>query len=408
MAAVYFARWILLPDGSILENGAVVVDSGTIVSIGPRSRAKRTAADRTIKLGDVLLLPGLVNMHTHLEEGVLRGIGSPAEETFAARLAKKNSRIRLAPEDAIRTSVRLGAREALANGITMIVDSSRRGISPAILADEPIKARVIHEFHPDDMMGEERVLEVLRERVANTPANVPAGVGPYALFSISPELHWSVIDHARREGRLWATHIAESAEEIEAYSEQSGDLYFQITHRRPWGFGRVSQGPVHYALTHNLLPNRALLFHCNYVNGHELSLLAAKHVAVGVSMRYAGALGHKEFPLDVALKRGITICAVTESIADAGSASLFDELHVIKNRYPHIPVQEMLKWVTLNPARALGIDHHIGSLQEGKVADIIGVRFAHEPSAEILEELVQEDPTISFVMVDGEEVIVDG
>lgn len=408
MSTVYFAKWILLPEGDILHNGAVVVSDGTIVSIGPRSRAKRTAADRTVMLGDMLLLPGLVNLHTHLEEGVLRGIGSSAEETFATRFAKKNSRMRLAQESAIRTAVRLAAREALANGITTIVDSSRKGISPEVLADEPIKAWVVHEFHPDDSVGEERVLEVLRERLDHTPQNVPAGIGPYALFSVAPDLHESVIGYARQQSRLWATHIAESAEEIEAFSEQSGDLYFQITHKRPWGFGRASLGPMHYALTHKLVPSRAIFFHCNYVNGHELSLLAAKHVAVAVSMQYTAAQGHKEFPLDVALKRGVTICAVTESIADSGSANLFDELHFIKNRHPHISAHEMLKWVTLNPARALGIDHQVGSLEEGKAADIIGVRFSHEPGEEILEELIAEDPTVGFVMIDGEELIVDG
>jgi cytosine/adenosine deaminase-related metal-dependent hydrolase len=166
-------------------------------------------------------------------------------------------------------------------------------------------------------------------------------------------------------------------------------------------------GPLHHAITGNLVPNHAVLFHCNYAGGHELALLSAKNVSVVVCPQYTQALGHKRLPLDVALSRKVTLCVGTESEAEAQSANLFDELHFLKRQYPHLPAQELLHWVTRNPARALRMQGGIGVLAGGAFADMIAVSFAHDPGEDILEELLEEQPIVRFVMVNGEEVIVD-
>ena len=110
--------------------------------------------------------------------------------------------------------------------------------------------------------------------------------------------------------------------------------------------------------------------------------------------------------METGLNRGINICLGTESPVSLAGMNLFDELYYMKTCYPHIPARTMLNWVTKNPARALRSSHLIGSLEQGKKADIIGVRFSHTPNEDILEELLQEEPEVDFVLVDGEEVIV--
>ena len=85
--------------------------------------------------------------------------------------------------------------------------------------------------------------------------------------------------------------------------------------------------------------------------------------------------------------------------------SLFDELFWLKKAYPHISASEMLKWVTINPAKALRMEQQIGSLREGKLADIIAVRFAYDSTGDPLEELLMADPEIIAVIIDGEEIV---
>lgn len=408
-STVYFAKWILLPDGNLLHNGGLVVTGSTITSIGQRSSLKRSAQDRMVNLGECLLLPGLINMHTHLEEGVMRGIDIEQPHSFSTWLMKRDSSLKNAKEEQIRSAIKLCIRESLANGITTIVDSSRTAMSESVLVDEPIRSWVFYESHPTDEQSESDALSVIRDRIDQSSGVIGIGVSPYAFFSLAPSTHESLVSFAHRSRYLWACHISESAEELQAFSEQSGDLYFFITKKKPWPFTESGHGPLRYAISRNCIPDNSILFHCNYISSEELTLLAAKHVSIVCCSQYTAMFGHKPLPVEVALKRGIHLCLGTESPLSLNSISLFDELFHLRSLYPHIPAKEMLRWVTSNPAKALKCYDQIGSLAVGKKADIIGVRFSfsHGHNQDILEEMLMEEPQIVFVMVNGEEVIVE-
>ncbi|MBD3321516.1 MAG: amidohydrolase family protein, partial [Chitinivibrionales bacterium] len=140
MSTIYYARWLLSAEQEIIVNGALSVSGNKINAVGPRSKVPRLQGDRTVNLGDQLVLPGLINAHSHLEESVVRGIPCEENETFASWLAKKNSRIKNAAVETIMPAIRLGIRESLTNGATTIVDSSRTGNSLVVLKDEPVRA----------------------------------------------------------------------------------------------------------------------------------------------------------------------------------------------------------------------------------------------------------------------------
>jgi cytosine/adenosine deaminase-related metal-dependent hydrolase len=407
MSSVYFARYLLMPDGTILQNGGIAVEGGTISSVGSRGSLKRTSKDRIVNLGSLLLMPGCINMHTHLEESALRGYEKCDSETFAAWMAKKNSRLKSIQTDEITSAIRLTIREALANGITTIVDSSRTDISAAVLRDEPIRSWIIFEEHPEAMVAEECIQTGLQERIARSGRYEAVGVGPHALFSMAPATHKAVSAFAQHNHYLWATHLSESAEELQAFTTQSGDLHFQITRKKNWPFGKTERGPMYYAVTNSLIPNNAICFHCNYVDGQELSLLSAKNVTIVHCPQYTREIGHKPFPLDIAFRRGINICLGTESPSLDRPINLFDELFLLKQAYPHIPAAEMIRWITLNPARSLGQLKKLGSIETGKMADIIGLKIPPASSGDILEEMLQENVEIAFVMVNGEELIIE-
>jgi cytosine/adenosine deaminase-related metal-dependent hydrolase len=407
MATAYFSRWLLLDTGDVCENGAVVVDGDRITSVGHRSVIRRSSEDRLVNLGNALLLPGLINMHVHLEECLVRGSFKSGDETFAAFSVKKNARIKQTPPDQICAGIRLEVRELLTQGITAVLDSSCLGHSAAVLADEPIRSWVVHEAQADDLQHDEGAAESLAALARAPHGRAGAGIGPHALYSLSPHSQRRIVECASSNVWLWATHLAESAEELQAFSERAGDLYFTITRRKPWPFGETIMGSAHYALTNNLIPRGGICFHCNYASTHELSLLAAKRAPVVHCFQYSEELGHKRFPLEVALNRDICLCLGTEGILPAGEISMLDELFAVKQAYPHIPAVEMLRWVTANPATALRMGDHLGSLTQGKLADMIAVRFPHDPKEDILEELLMSDVEMALVMVDGQELIAD-
>jgi aminodeoxyfutalosine deaminase len=407
MATTYFAKWLLLPSGEILENGACSVMGNRIVFVGPRGKYVREVKDRLVNLGDMLLLPGLINMHLHLEEGVVRSNPKGEDETFASWLVKKNSRIRQASGETLSASIRLGCRELLSNGVTTIVDSSRTGISAQVLDAEPIRSCIIHEAHPDDPAQEEAAIDVLKKRIAESGSFFRTGIGPYSIFSLSPDCYRDLLDMATQVNYLWAMHLAESAEELQAFSEQAGDFFFHISRKKGWQYGKQTEGSMHYALAKNLIPDKAICFHCNYVSGAELDLLSQKNTFIVLCLQYSSALGHKPFPIDAARRRKIPLCIGIESIVYSESMDLFDELNFAKQRYPHIPAKEMLEWVTINPAKALKAEHELGSLEKGKLADIIGVSVRHDKSDDLLEQLIIGESQVKLVIVDGEEVIAD-
>ena len=157
MRTIYYSRWILADNGSIIEYGAIVVNDNRIEAVGTRSAIRRDNCDRVVNLGDVLVLPGLINMHLHLEESLFRGVSPDAEESFATFSAKRANRLRGVAPLQLQSRIRLTARELLASGTTTILDSSRTGISLAVLEDEPIRSWVVHELHADDVRDEESI-----------------------------------------------------------------------------------------------------------------------------------------------------------------------------------------------------------------------------------------------------------
>ena len=407
MLFVYFAKWILLPTFEVLHNGAISIENGKIREIGSRSHVQRGNNDHVVNLGDIFLLPGLINIHTHLEENALRDMTRQESETFAAWLAKRNSKLKQLPHLSIEKSIALGARELLSHGITTVADFSKLGLASRILSGEAIRHFAFHEAHPQSIEEEDAIIDALSKRAGPHSHDRYTGVGPYSLFSLSPKSHRTVAALAKNEGFLYAIHIAESNEELQAFSEQTGDLFFHISRKKGWPYGVVRRGSMDFALQEDLVPQNAICIHCNYLSIAEFERLAQKNASVVLCFQYSKEMEHKEFPLDVAINRGLNLCAGTESISCERSLNLFDELYCARKQFPHISAKQMLRWVTSNPALALGASNVLGSLDTGKFADFIGVRFHADPGDNILDELIVGEPEIRLVVINGEEIIAD-
>ena len=403
MSYIYLAKWILLPSFEILTNGAIVIDGDKIKEVGLRSKISKKKDDIIINLNDTFLLPGLINLHTHLEENAIRDIPKKDFESFASWLSKRSTKLKHTQKFQIENAYRLGIRESLSNGITSIGDFSKTDISLQIAKKEPARTFIFKEIYPETLEEEASLINNLD----NLLSQDIKGICPFTIYSLSYDLHRALIDFCKKNNLIWSCHLAESSEEIQAFYEQCGDLFFFLTRKKPWPFTKSQKGPIEFALSNNLIPEKSILLHCNYITGRELEGIANLNSSIVLCFQYSKEMNHKPFPMELALSKKILICAATESLSCDRSINLFDELFCAKKENPNIPSSEMLKWITINPAKALGMENLLGSIEEGKFADIIGLKFPQNPSNFLLDEVIFGQPEVTFILINGKVIMAN-
>ena len=190
-STIYAARWILPVDGPPFSSGEVVVEDGRIAAVRPR----RTPANQCRDFGDAVLMPSLVNAHTHLELSVLRGFleDVPFFPWIRALTAAKAN---LTPGDWLE-SARLGAMECIRGGITTVGDNTDAGVTMRVLSESGMCGTVYQElFGIDDREPVAPILAALKGKITVhrrlESGRVCVGVSPHATRSVRPFLPPSV------------------------------------------------------------------------------------------------------------------------------------------------------------------------------------------------------------------------
>jgi cytosine/adenosine deaminase-related metal-dependent hydrolase len=381
---VYAADWVLPVDGPPIERGAVAVESGRIAAVG--TEAEHGPADR--RWPDAVLLPGLVNAHSHLEYAVYAGFGDGLD--FGPWLMTHVSRKRELDWDETLAIARLGAAECLRSGVTTTCDASFSGAAAPACAELGLRAIVAIEVFGQDA---ERVASFheKRERVASSFGGlVHEAVSPHAPYTVSPELYAACDALALPV----VTHLAESEAEQRWVRDGEGpwEEYAELL-GAPYGtpaIRRLAEG--------GLLGPRVVAAHCVQVDDDEIALLAEHDVAVAHCPRSNALLGCGIAPLRSLLSSGIRVGIGTDSPASSPSFDLFDELRtaiyaarIRQRRGDTLCAPEALELATVGGARALGLEAEIGSLTPGKSADLTVVSLAGSPYLPV------EDPAAAVV-----------
>jgi len=406
MLTHYYAQWIVT-QGNLLHNGVVSVCNERISYVGTRSGAPRHHEGRIVRLGNCCLIPGFINIHTHLEQGVLRGIERTMGEGYTPWLLKNNNRLFSSSGKAIDRSILLGAREMLMHGITTVVDSSTTDRPIEVLGDTPLRILPVIELIQREKMEPDRFLNHLHQRYRQYQPNSLVGAGPSTLFSLQRENLEIVLEFCHRNDIRLCMHLAESAEELEAFSEQSGDLFAATMHRLGWQHASKGQSSASYALHNGYLPRGSLIAGGSYLSTAELQQLQLRNISVAWSPRFNEYHQHKPFALQSAITRNVRLCVCTESISRASSCSVLDELLYLRRMYPYVPPMQLLDFVTRNPAEALGLEQELGDIKPNCWADIIGFKLRPSANIDVVEEIIQSDPHLQIVVYNGQQVLVD-
>ncbi len=405
---IYRAQFILPIGRPPIPDGGIAVSDGKIQKVAPFAEFGGLSADEYIDLRPLVLMPGLINCHTHLEEGVLR---SKVEECSSftgwyARTAKY-----LAGSDIAKriNAVRLGCRESLFYGVTTVADTASTGASFLVLREEKIRSLVFLHFKGLIPWQAQTEFELVRSRIHLLEGVFPMeqiGFSPEAPYSASLELYRHAIKESKNCNALFQTHLAESGEEFEMFSSHTGPLYEFSQRIHAQDLHDHTRGPLPFLVKNNLAPMRSLVLHGNYLTSEDLEILARRRISLVHCAQSHSYFGHRDFPFQSALDSGVNICLGTESLASSATLNLFDDMYMIKRKNPNLEAARILRSATVNGAKALGLENRIGVLEPGMEADVIGLHLSGVLREETLyDEIVQGDPQVEFVMIAGEQLI---
>jgi len=363
------AGWVHPVTAPPIEDGAVLVDDGgTIAAVGPNAVVPTPPGARALEFPHARLLPGLVNTHTHLELTHLAG--KDAEREFAAWIRTLRALKDATTTEAFLHSAEQGVRDAWAAGVTCVADTGSTGASLEALARLGGRGIYFQEvFGPDptkcgaSMAELEQAVARLR-RLASS--HLSLGISPHAPYTVSEPLYRAVAELARRDGLPLAVHLAESRDETALVRDGAGS-FAEALRARGIPVNAHHCSPVQYLVQLGVLQRATgwLCIHCVQVDGPDIESLRDAGVAVAHCPRSNRAHGHGTAPLAAFRRAGLRVGLGTDSVVSVGDSSLWAEAAA-----GGLDGDDALRMLTLEGARALGLEHEIGSLEVGKQADL--------------------------------------
>ncbi len=414
MTQLYAADHVLPVGAEPIRRGAVAVRDGAIAMVGPFDAVRAAHPDADLEdLGCAVLMPALVNAHTHLEYAGYGGFGDGLP--FAAWLADHIARRPRLEAGDVEAQAALGALLCLQAGVGTIGDASYAGASLAAATAAGLRGTVHLEAFGGPDADPAAVAAGLAERLdALAPAAtglVGLGVSPHSPYSVAPAVFAALVGLARARGVTAMAHVAESAAELEAVRDGTGPIADALA--RLTRIEATGRHPVDLLADADLLGPGLILVHAVQVDDAQAAVIGASGAAVVHCPRSNALLGCGAAPVHALRAAGATVAIGTDSPASAGDFDIWAELRAAVQqartraaRADALTAAEALRMATLDGARALGLADRVGALAPGLRADLVAVELAGTPFA------AAEDPAVAVLMAGTPErvllTIVDG
>ena len=417
------ARWVLpiwLPP---ISDGEMVVEGGRILHVG------KSSGRADIDLGNVALMPGFVNVHTHVEYTVLRGLlEDRAFFPWVRALTALKSHLTL--DDWI-ASASWGAAEMLSAGVTTIADCSDSGAAVNALISSGLRGIVYKEvFGIEAEPPTENIVRALDNRLADlrgqifrsgAEERIGLGVSPHAPYTVRADLLEALSDYCQTKNLGQQIHFAESPAEARLFSTRDGE-FAEMFVRRGIRFESRGETAIQHALNCRALDAPTVAVHCVQATETDISTLVAKGANVAHCPRSNGKLAAGFAPLAALRRAGIAVGIGTDSTVSGNSVDVFEELRFAlynsraRERDPlALTAREALQMATLDGAKVLGAGDELGSLEVGKRADFVAVRLdglhlhpAPDDSVESALVYGARASDVSLTVVGGEAVYESG
>jgi cytosine/adenosine deaminase-related metal-dependent hydrolase len=410
MNKIYSARWVVTICAAPIEKGAVAIRGDVIAGVGSQTEIVARFPEFTVQsLGEAIILPGLVNAHTHLELTAMRGYLENEERDFFAWLRKLTiARLeRMTPDD-IRVSATWGACEAVRAGITHVDDASDSAlISMRALQDVGLRGVVYQEsFGPDARLVTEN-FQKLKDKLAELKSVetglVRAGVSPHAPYTVcGPQLEL-IADLANSQGLPLMMHAAESEAEEQFLRDGCG-VFAEGLARREIEWKAPGISTIQYLKQVGILETHPLLAHCIRVDDEDIETLRSHNAKVAHCPKSNAKLGHGRAPFAKFIAAGVSVGLGSDSVASNNTCDILEEARfaVLMSRASGAPVSA----ITALEAAA-------GQLREGSQADFTAISLTgvHQlPSYDPIGTLIfaSSGRDVILTVVAGREVFRDG
>lgn len=346
---------------------------------------------------DCVLIPGLVNAHTHLE---LTGLAGAIDARDFADWIRRIIALKATFDYAhFLSAARQGVADCFAAGVTTVADTGDSGAVIEALFEAGGSGIAYQEvFGPDPAHCEER-LTALQMRVAErrrfTTDRIRIGVSPHAPYTVSGPLYRAVARWARVEGLPVATHLAEPPGEVALFRDGTGS-FAEMWRGRGITLPPGPVTPIEWLERHDALGPETLCVHVVHAGSADVACLRRAGAAVAHCPLSNQAHAHGAAPLHAFLEAGIRVGCGTDSVVSVGRLDLLAEARAARV-LAGLDAAAALALCTIGAARALGVGAEIGSLEPGKWGDVAVTRTGSVRSASDVCERVLATGTESVV-----------
>jgi aminodeoxyfutalosine deaminase len=390
---VHHAAWVLPIATPPIRDGWVAVAGDRIASYGAGDAPRSAAVATPRSSGDpVVIMPALVNAHTHLELSFLQGQVPPSrwfgewmQKLVAVRRASGNP---LAVE--ILERLREAIQEARRFGTGLIGDISNTLATVPALRDAGMPAHVFHEVLGFNLPDPAAHVVTARQRIAAVAGMDPSvriSLAPHAPYSVSPALFASIATEVA--ACRSSVHLAESPEEVAFLADGGGPIRGALEAIGAWNpeWRAPHCGPVEYLDRFGLLSDRLLVVHGVQLSDAELVRLASTGSTLVTCPRSNRWVGGGDPPVARFYASGVRVAIGTDSLASVDDLNVFAEMAAIRRLSPSVPARAILASATTNGAEALGFGSEYGTIEPGKRVSLLRV---HVPAglADVEEYLV--------------------
>ena len=381
----YHASWVLPIAEPPFRDGWVATDRGRIVAFGRRGPGDARAgldrsADADVDLGNAVLMPGLVNAHTHLELSYLHDEVPPAPDfvtwirgVVGARRSRPDAN---APE--ILEAIDRGIAEAIGAGTALVGDITNTLVTFDPLARSELGGVVFYEVLRFNAEDPDAVVEHACRRIeALMPTDrLRASLAAHAPYSVAPLIFRALRQAIDRDPfSPCSVHLSESPEEVEFIKAGTGPWRAFLEDVGAWNPHWVAPGvsPVQYLDDSGFLHPRVMAVHGVQMSAADLARLAARGVTLVTCPRSNGHTGAGAPPIAEFYASGVRVAVGTDSLASAPDLNLFAEMATMRALAPSVPASMILDSATRQGARALGFDADYGTIEAGKRSRLLAV-----------------------------------
>ena len=407
------AKVVLPITAPPIEDGAVFIAGNQIRSVQPWKNLRPHLREKVTDLGDVILLPGLINAHCHLDYTDMAGALPPPKkftDWIAGIIAAKSG---WGYSDYARSWLR-GAHQLLRTGTTTVADIEMMpDLLPEVWDATPL--RVFSFLEMTGIRSRRPPKEILREAVEKIeslphPRN-RAWLSPHAPYSTLPELLQRVAVTAGKKKWRVSVHVAESVQEFEMFSHARGDMHDWLRRNERDNSDCGVGSPVAHLARNRLLGENVLAIHVNCLARGDATLLAKNKTSVVHCPRSHDYFKHPPFERARLANAGVNICLGTDSLASVRKTGrhkpeldMFAEMRAVAAHDKTISPAEILEMATVNGAGALGLAGQAGELARNAFADLIAISFAGKFSR-AHEAVLDHTGSVAASMIDGRWVI---